>query len=185
MPGVPRRPIWLPPLVRVNPVWWFPATAALIALDYVVGPAAPLPVFYAVPVILASWYSGRGAGLWLALMLPVERHVLEQWVWATSVPTDQGLLLTTMIRISTFTLLALLTFRLSEHERALARDLTVLQGLLPLCSICKSIKNASEQWESLETYLESRSSAEFSHGICPDCEQESLAYQHQGARARH
>jgi hypothetical protein len=78
-------------------------------------------------------------------------------------------LLTAMIRISTFTLLALLTFRLSEHERALERDLVVLQGLLPLCSFCKSIKNAANEWESLESYLESRSGAEFSHGICPDC----------------
>ncbi len=51
--------------------------------------------------------------------------------------------LTAILRVCTFTLLALLMFRLCEHERALERNLTLLQGLLPLCSHCKRIKNAA------------------------------------------
>ena len=163
------KPFWLPPLGRVDARWWIPAAGGLVLLDYVTGPAAPLPVVYAVPVTLAAWYSGQTTGLWLALALPASRLALELWVWNPPPPSLEEALLTTMIRISTFTLLALLSFRLSEHERALERDLAVLQGLLPLCSFCKSIRNGKNEWESLESYLESRSGAEFSHGFCPDC----------------
>jgi len=163
------KPFWMPPLGRWNPLWWVPAVAGLVVLDYFTGPAAALPVVYAVPVTLAAWYSGQTTRLWLALAFPASRLALELYVWSPPPPSTQDALLTAMIRISTFTLLALLTFRLSEHERALERDLAVLQGLLPLCSFCKSIRNAQDEWESLESYLESRSGAEFSHGICPDC----------------
>jgi len=142
----------------------------LTAVDYLGGPQAPFPVFYAVPVALGAWYSGHIVTLCLALGLPLERFILEMWVWAQPEHTDQ-LLLTTLIRISTYTLLGLSAFRLAEHERALERHMEQLQGLLPLCATCKSIKNADNQWESLETYLESRSGAEFSHGICPACAQ--------------
>jgi hypothetical protein len=160
------------PLGRVDPRWWLPAVTGLILLDCVTGPAAPLPVVYAVPVALAAWYSGQVTSLWLALILPTSRLVLEIYVWSPPPSSPDEALVTAMIRISTFTLLALLTFRLSEHERSLERDLAVLQGLLPLCSFCKSIKNGKNEWESLESYLESRSGAEFSHGICPGCSQQ-------------
>ncbi len=154
---------------RVNPRWWLYGVAGLVLLDYFTGPLAPLPVLYAVPVTLAAWYSGEGIGLWLALVLPASRFAFERWVWNPAPPSEQEGSLTALMQISTFTILALLTFRLSEHERALKRDLKALQGLLPLCAYCKSIKNADAQWESLETYLQSRSGAEFSHGICSDC----------------
>ena len=163
------KPIWLPPLGQVGARWWIPVAAGLVLLDYVVGPSATLPVIYAAPVIFAAWYSGQAAGLWLALVLPASRLGLELWVWNTPLQLVDEALLTAMIRISTFALLTLVTFRLSEHERALERDLAVLQGLLPLCSFCKSIRNGKNEWESLESYLESRSGAEFSHGFCPDC----------------
>ena len=169
MSSVHGKPFWMPPLGRVDPRWWVPGVAALMVVDYFTGPTTPLPVVYAVPVTVAAWYSGQTTGLWLALALPTGRLALELYVWTPPPPSTQEALLTAMIRISTFTLLALLTFRLSEHERALERDLAVLQGLLPLCSFCKSIKNDKNEWESLESYLESRSGAAFSHGICPDC----------------
>jgi hypothetical protein len=44
-----------------------------------------------------------------------------------------------------------------------------LRGLLPICSYCKAIRNASEYWEVLETYLRDNSEADFSHSVCPTC----------------
>lgn len=158
------------PLGRVDERWWVLIIAVLTAIDYFGGPQGPFPVFYAIPVVLGAWYSGHIVTLCLALGLPLERFILETWVWMQPESRDQ-LLLTTLIRISTYTLLGLSAFRLAEHERALERHMEQLQGLLPLCATCKSIKNADNKWESLETYLESRSGAEFSHGICPACAQ--------------
>lgn len=156
----------------MDPRWWFPAFGALAVADFVGGPSASTHALYAVPVTLAAWYSGQVASLWLALGLPAARLTLELYVWKLATSATQDLLLSAMIRISTLTLLTLLTFRLSEHERALRRDLTTLQGLLPLCSFCKSIRNERNEWEPLEPYLEARSGADFSHGVCPACAQQ-------------
>jgi hypothetical protein len=168
------RPLWMLPLGRIRPIIWVPAFALILLIDYFAGPDAPFPVFYVVPVILAAWYSGQMTALWLALALPAQRFVLEFWVWGVATQSTDVALMATMIRISTNTLLALATFRLSEHERALKRDLATLQGLLPLCARCKSIRNSESHWESLESYLESRSGAQFSHGLCPSCSRSAL-----------
>jgi sigma-B regulation protein RsbU (phosphoserine phosphatase) len=58
----------------------------------------------------------------------------------------------------------------AELQRALAR-LLQLQGLLPICSYCKRIRNDQNYWEQLETYVSDHSEANFSHGICPSCYQ--------------
>lgn len=44
-----------------------------------------------------------------------------------------------------------------------------LFGLLPICAVCKHIKDESEEWSSVEHYLEKHTSAEFTHDICPEC----------------
>ena len=44
-----------------------------------------------------------------------------------------------------------------------------LHGLLPVCAQCKKIRNEDGDWDQLESYIDSHSSARISHGICPDC----------------
>jgi PAS domain S-box-containing protein len=61
---------------------------------------------------------------------------------------------------------------LREANDALAAALTELrhlQGILPICAYCKSIRSDSNYWQAVETYLSSRAAVEFSHGICPTC----------------
>jgi len=43
-----------------------------------------------------------------------------------------------------------------------------LEGLLPICSFCKAIRDG-ENWVNLESFVAARSEATFSHGICPSC----------------
>jgi DNA-binding response OmpR family regulator len=61
-----------------------------------------------------------------------------------------------------------LTARVTELEEALAQVKT-LQGLLPICSYCKRVRNDNNYWQQVESYVSDRSEAQFSHGICPDC----------------
>lgn len=49
------------------------------------------------------------------------------------------------------------------------KEITTLQGIIPICSICKKIRNDEGDWDQLERYIQSHSEAEFSHSICPDC----------------
>lgn len=56
----------------------------------------------------------------------------------------------------------------AELEDALER-IEQLEGILSICSWCKKIKTGDDQWVPVETFIEGRSSAIFSHGMCPEC----------------
>lgn len=64
-------------------------------------------------------------------------------------------------------------FRLIESELALLKaiaEINTLQGILPICSHCKSIRDDKNGgWHQLESYISNHSGADFSHSICPDC----------------
>jgi len=45
----------------------------------------------------------------------------------------------------------------------------ILKGVLPVCSFCKKIRNENNEWQTMESYITSRSDAKFSHSFCPDC----------------
>ncbi len=55
-----------------------------------------------------------------------------------------------------------------ELKEALDKVKT-LSGLLPICASCKKIRDDKGYWNQMESYIQSHSNAEFSHGICPDC----------------
>ncbi len=50
-----------------------------------------------------------------------------------------------------------------------------LEGLLPICCNCKKIRlegadaKVQESWIAVEQYIEDRTDAEFTHGMCPSC----------------
>ena len=54
---------------------------------------------------------------------------------------------------------------------ALGRVAT-LEGLLPICSKCRRIRNDTGDWEPMERYVESRTRAQFTHGLCDPCAHE-------------
>jgi DNA-binding response OmpR family regulator len=58
--------------------------------------------------------------------------------------------------------------RVEQLEQALAR-VKQLQGLLPICSYCKKIRDDGNYWRQVEAYITEHSEAVFSHGICPEC----------------
>jgi PleD family two-component response regulator len=55
-----------------------------------------------------------------------------------------------------------------ELDKALT-EVKQLHGLLPICSHCKKIRDDRGEWSEIENYIQSRSHASFTHGICPDC----------------
>ncbi|MCB0195878.1 MAG: response regulator [Anaerolineae bacterium] len=61
-----------------------------------------------------------------------------------------------------------LAMRVSELEAALAK-VKQLEGIVPICSYCKKIRDDKNYWQRIEQYITEHSEATFSHGICPDC----------------
>lgn len=49
------------------------------------------------------------------------------------------------------------------------KKIKTLKGLIPICSVCKKIRDDSGFWKRLENYLIEHSEAVFTHGICPEC----------------
>ena len=59
--------------------------------------------------------------------------------------------------------------RLINELREALENVKALNGLLPICSNCKKIRDDKGYWNLLECYLEDHSEASFSHSICPEC----------------
>lgn len=49
------------------------------------------------------------------------------------------------------------------------KEVKQLSGLLPICSICKKIRDDKGYWKQIEEYIRDHTEAEFSHGICQEC----------------
>jgi NO-binding membrane sensor protein with MHYT domain len=60
--------------------------------------------------------------------------------------------------------------RLVEELTAALDQVKTLRGLLPLCAQCRRVRTEQGSWEQIESYVRAHSLAEFSHGLCPDCE---------------
>jgi len=57
---------------------------------------------------------------------------------------------------------------IADLQKALA-EIKTLQGILPICSSCKKIRDDTGAWHQMEVYIRDRTNAEFSHGLCADC----------------
>jgi len=57
---------------------------------------------------------------------------------------------------------------IKELQAALSRIKT-LEGMLPICSHCKKIRDDDGRWHEISNFIQDHSQAEFTHGICPDC----------------
>ncbi len=70
--------------------------------------------------------------------------------------------------------------KVADRILSLRRHVQQLEGLLPICSYCKRIRDPADQWQSIERYVETRSAAHFSHGICADCYKKHVQPQLEG-----
>jgi hypothetical protein len=60
------------------------------------------------------------------------------------------------------------TLLVRELRESLA-NVRALQGLIPICSHCKRVRDDAGFWQQVEAYVQARSGAKFSHSICPAC----------------
>lgn len=65
-------------------------------------------------------------------------------------------------------LLAEKTKLVDELEHALS-EIKTLRGIIPICSVCKKIRDGTGYWHQVEAYIARHSNAEFSHGLCEEC----------------
>lgn len=56
----------------------------------------------------------------------------------------------------------------AKLEAALSR-IRKLEGLLPICMHCHSIRDEAGTWSRIEAYIEEHTDASFSHSLCDAC----------------
>jgi len=59
--------------------------------------------------------------------------------------------------------------RLLEELRASLAEVRTLREILPICGYCRKIRDDSDYWHSVESYIATHTNSRVSHGICPDC----------------
>ena len=59
--------------------------------------------------------------------------------------------------------------RLVGALQAALAEVRTLQGFLPICSYCKSIRDDENYWHAVEAYISKHTNTRFTHGICPTC----------------
>jgi CheY-like chemotaxis protein len=59
--------------------------------------------------------------------------------------------------------------RVAERILEYTRQIRLLKELLPICMYCKRIRDDSNYWQQVESYIHAHTGSNFSHWICPDC----------------
>lgn len=66
-----------------------------------------------------------------------------------------------------------LTQRVTDLEFAMSK-MRELQGLLPICSYCESVRDDSAYWHQVQTYISDRNHTALAHDMCPNCHEMHL-----------
>ncbi len=175
---------------RVNP-WWVAGAGAVFLLvkqgvDPFISSRAGIMInlgAMAVTMLAAAWRLATYAVLPRAerggAALGLASYALLSAIMPL-LPDDSALLMPLFFMTWTAQLCAgvgmlALFFRASYEvelaaEKSRGASLTeALQGFIPICMHCKSIRDEEQHWKSLEQYVADRSSVRFSHGLCPTC----------------
>jgi sigma-B regulation protein RsbU (phosphoserine phosphatase) len=127
-------------------------------------------------LVLADWMMPGVDGLELCRMIRAERRPRYPYVILVTALGGKGSYLRGMAAgaddfVSKPFDVDEMTARLRVGERiiSLQDEIRQLHGLLPICSYCRRIRDAANEWSDLETYVARQTEATFSHSICPSC----------------
>jgi PAS domain S-box-containing protein len=65
--------------------------------------------------------------------------------------------------------------QLADQLRSALKRIRTLDSLLPVCAVCKKIRDENGHWHHMVSYISSRTDTQFSHGYCPECAQKAMA----------
>jgi GAF domain-containing protein len=59
--------------------------------------------------------------------------------------------------------------RVSARLAEALDKIKLIEGLIPICSYCKGIRDDQGFWSTVEQFIKQHSEVEFTHGICDEC----------------
>lgn len=61
--------------------------------------------------------------------------------------------------------------QLIDQLKSAMAKIRSLDSLLPICAVCKKIRDENGHWHYMESYISARIETKFTHGYCPECAQ--------------
>lgn len=61
--------------------------------------------------------------------------------------------------------------RVSSQLADALEKIEIMEGLIPICSYCKGIRNDRGYWSTVEKFIQQYSDVQFTHGVCDSCMQ--------------
>jgi len=117
--------------------------------------------------------------LFLAAMffLMATRQILTFLIWTEAIEKNEisrtvselpGFVVTLLSLLSIIYLGLILSGK-SQLIKEQKNSINTLQNLLPICAKCKKIRDDEGYWEEIDSYIESHTDSQFSHGLCEEC----------------
>ena len=72
-----------------------------------------------------------------------------------------------------------LSQRVTDLEFAMSK-MRELQGMLPICSYCKSVRDDSAYWHQVQEYISDHTHPTLAHDMCPNCHEIHLQLEIEG-----
>jgi sigma-B regulation protein RsbU (phosphoserine phosphatase) len=63
----------------------------------------------------------------------------------------------------------MMRLRVAERILEFTTQIRQLKELIPICMYCKRVRDDTNYWDQVETYIHTHTGSSFSHGICPEC----------------
>jgi len=63
----------------------------------------------------------------------------------------------------------MMRLRVAERILEFTTQIRELKELIPICMYCKRVRNDTDYWDQVETFMHAHTGSTFSHGCCPDC----------------
>jgi PAS domain S-box-containing protein len=124
------------------------------------------------------WHEGTGCPARTALELKEQTRIIHEHIYggksvfeeiiASPIFDDNGEADFVVEELNNITEL----IQSKEIAGHLKKDIKILEGLLPICSNCKDIRDEEGYWNQIESYISSHTEVEFSHSLCEKCSEE-------------
>lgn len=153
------------------------SAVAIFLTDLAVPLGVAIGVAYVITVLLSLWLPSLKSTLWIAAVCSI-LIILGYYYSPPGGELWKVLFNRSLSLLSIWvTAIAIVQKKRSEQKREEAiadrekalQEVKILQGILPICSSCKKIRDEKGSWKRIELYIRENSEADFSHGICPEC----------------
>lgn len=163
------------------PSWFFPVSLSLSAAIFYLDLTMPLGftvnMLYFIVIVISFWVP-----LWRGtIQLGILTTILTIIGFFFSPPGGEfwKVLFNRLMGVAVvwITVWLIIRFKIADLARKMALEerqkaldeIKILQGILPICSACKKIRDKAGQWKQMEVYIRDHSEADFTHGVCPEC----------------